>query len=89
MNWLRLQSFLNFFVSPFLVLLYFWLGTNVLYYGLEIIVPVLETAAKVCRSSQGLLEPVSSLLWHLVRWMGYVVGFMVFVALRILGNSMS
>ncbi|ESA42351.1 hypothetical protein GE21DRAFT_6854 [Neurospora crassa] len=72
MDWLRLQIFLIFFVSPFLVLLYFWLGVNVVYYGLEIIVPVLETTAKVCRSFQGLLEPVSSLLWYLVRWLGYL-----------------
>ncbi|KAL0466097.1 hypothetical protein QR685DRAFT_484104 [Neurospora intermedia] len=53
MKWLRVSSFL------FFILLYYWMGVNVWYYGLDIIVPVLETTAKVCRSFQNLLEPVS------------------------------
>ncbi|WPJ61104.1 hypothetical protein SMAC4_13345 [Sordaria macrospora] len=83
MKWGRLLYVLYIVLWTCFLVIYLWALAKVLYYGLGIILPVLETTARVFRSFQSLFGLVSFLLWYLVCWTGYVVGFIVLVALGI------
>ena len=83
MKWSILASVVFLVLEICFAILCIWLLANLGYYFVALCLPILEMPIAVLRSFQNIFGFVSSLLWHLVRWMGYVVGFAVFVALGI------